>query len=366
MAAPAFDYTNGSAIVQHGVIYYLPNCTWPVVIPPHPMYSSDPFRQPRLNSTMFKQPVWWSHGWAWQSFIPLAPSFTLSPFGSLCAMPRIEEVRFSSPGHSEETCFRMNEDDTRHWMTEEEHIVKISHVIQICYGIPGSLPPKPLLFHFNHFQKSHQVVKRMICVAQDWFAIWMGFFAYLITKSATLVPSSRPDNSFPAPDWYNHLRNEHNFSEAWLDDLLVSTACSFDLGTPHAGIVFQWSEENWQRESIKLFYDHNIPLWFIWSSKEEQAILDNPSLAYLQPPNKLIQQVLTILFSILDVPLAGLILQQYFRIGKDPITNKTIEFLCLQYAPPFVFQFTAKSSSGRGILSSLYARDLHKNLLMLI
>ena len=99
MAAPAFDYTNRSAIIQHGVIYYLPNCTWLVVIPPHPMYSSDPFCQPCLNSTMFKQPVWWSHEWAWQSFIPLAPSFTLSPFGSLCAMPHIEEVRFSSPGH---------------------------------------------------------------------------------------------------------------------------------------------------------------------------------------------------------------------------------------------------------------------------
>ena len=347
MAAPAFDYTNGSAVVQHGVIYYSPNCTRPVVIPPSPTYSSDPFRQPRLNSTMFKQPVWWSHGWAWQSFIPLAPSFTLSPFGSLCAMPRIEEIRFSSPGHSEETRFRMNEDDTRRWMTEEEHIVKIAHVIQLRYGIPGSLPPKPSSFHFDHFHKSHQVAKRMICVARDWFAIWMGFVAYLIAKSATLVPSGRPDNSSPAPDWYNHLRNEHNFSEAWLDGLLVSTACSFDLGTPRAGIVFQWSEENRHCESIKWFYDHNIPLWFVWSSKEEQAILDNPSLAYLQPPNELIQQALTVLFSVPDVPLAGLILQQYFRIGNDPITNKTIEFLCLQYAPSFVFEFTAKIFLGQ-------------------
>ena len=201
MAAPAFYYTNGSAIVQHGVIYYSPNCTRLVIIPPCPTYSFDPFRQPCLNSSMFKQPIWWSHGWAWQIFIPLAPSFTLSPFGLLCAMPCIEEVRFSSLGHLEETCFWMNEDDIRCWMTEEEHIVKIAHVIQLRYGIPGSLPPKPLLFHFDHFQKSHQVTKCMICVAWDWFAIWMGFVAYLIAKSATLVPSNRPDNSSPALDW---------------------------------------------------------------------------------------------------------------------------------------------------------------------
>ena len=165
MAAPAFDYTNRSAIVQHGVIYYSPNCTRLVIIPPCPMYSSDPFCQPCLNSTMFKQPVWWSHGWAWQSFIPLAPSFTLSPFGSLYAMPHIEEVRFSSPGHPEETHFWMNEDDTWRWMIEEERIIKIAHVIQLRYGIPGSLPPKPLSFHFDRSHKSHQVTKHMISVA---------------------------------------------------------------------------------------------------------------------------------------------------------------------------------------------------------
>ena len=278
-------------------------------------------------------------------------------------MPHIEEVRFSSPGHSEETHFRMNKDDTQCWMTEEEHIVKIAHVIQLHYGIPRSLPPKPSSFHFDCFQKSHQVIKCMICVAWDWFAIWMGFVAYLIAKSATLVPSGRPDNSSPALDWYNHLQNKHNFSKAWLDGLLVSTACSFDLGTPCAGIVFQWSEENRQHESIKWFYDHNIPLWFVWSSKEEQAILDNPSLAYLQPPNKLIQQALTILFSIPDVPLAGLILQQYFRIGNDPITNKTIEFLCLQYAPSFVFQFTAKIFLGQGdSLESIRQRSAQESI----
>jgi len=49
-----------------------------------------------------------------------------------------------------------------------------------------------------------------------------------------------------------------------------------------------------------------------------------------------------LLFAIPNVPPAGLIIQQYFRLGNDPVTNQTIEFLCLQYAPSFVFEFTAK------------------------
>ena len=103
MAPPVFDYSNGSAVIQDGVIYYSPNCTRPVVIPSRPVYSApNPFRQPRLNASMFRQPVWWSQGWAWQSFISLAPSFVFTPFESLCAMPRIEEVTFSFDGLSGE------------------------------------------------------------------------------------------------------------------------------------------------------------------------------------------------------------------------------------------------------------------------
>ena len=68
-----FDYSNRSAVIQDGVIYYSPNCTWPVIIPLRPVYSD---------------------------FIPLAPSFIFTPFESLCAMPSIEEVAFSFDGPS--------------------------------------------------------------------------------------------------------------------------------------------------------------------------------------------------------------------------------------------------------------------------
>jgi hypothetical protein len=285
MAPPAFDYSNGSAIMQNGLIYYSPNCTQPVVIPLCPAYSSDSFRQPRLDASMFRQPVWWSHGWAWQSFVPLVPSFVFTPFEPLCAMPRIEEVTFSFDGPSgqiqRETRFSINKHDIQCWFMEEERIINVAHVIQPRYGIPGSLPPKPSSFHFDHAHKTHKIAKRMICLTQEWFAIWMGFLSYFIAKTASLFPNGKPDNTSPAPDWYNHLRNVHNFSDSWLDGLLLSNVCTFDLGMPRAGIIFQWSEENRQRESIEWFYNHHIPLWFVWSSTEEQAISNNPTLAYL-------------------------------------------------------------------------------------
>ena len=244
MALPAFNYSNGSAIVQDGVICYLPNCTRPVVILSRPVYSGpDPFCQPCLNASMFRQPVWWSYGWGWQSFIPLVPSFVFTPFASLCTMPRIEEVAFSFDGLSGEierkTRYRMNEYDIQCWIVDEECIVKVASIIQLHYGIPGNLPPKPLSFHFDHAHRSHGVAKCMICIAWEWFAIWMGIVSYLIAKSASLVSNGKLDDSSPALDWYNHLRNEHNFSKSWLDGLLISAVCKFDLRTPQAGIIFQ-------------------------------------------------------------------------------------------------------------------------------
>ena len=192
MAPPAFDYSNRNTIVQNGVIYYSPNCTQPIVLPSCP--SSNPFCPPHLNASMFRQPVWWSHEWAWLSFIPLALSFVFTPFEPLCTMPHIKEVAFSFHGPSGEIqskiCFRMNKYDIQCWVKEEECIIQVAHVIQLCYSISASMPLKPSSFHFYCTHKSHQMAKCMICLAQEWFAIWMGFISYLIAKSMSLVPHS--------------------------------------------------------------------------------------------------------------------------------------------------------------------------------
>lgn len=346
MAPTVFDYSKGRVVIQHGMIFYSPNCNRPVDISPQPNYSFDPFKQPRLNASMFKQPVWWIEGWAWQSFIPLAPSFLFTPFESLCAMPRIEEVKSSifeeSGQRRTQTTFRMPEDDVRAWRREEDRLVKLAHAIKLRYGISANAPPPPSSFHFDRAHKSHSIAKRMICVAREWFAIWMGYVSYLIAKTKILVPNGELDRSSPAPDWYNYMLKQPGFNQVWLDGLSLSAACTFDQKTPRAGVVLQWSDAHKHREPIQWFYDHHIPLWFIWSNKEEEAISRDRSLPYLRPPEELIEEALTHLFSTSDVPLAGLIIKEYFKLGDDNITDETLEFLRLQHASSLVFELTAK------------------------
>ena len=167
---------------------------------------------------------------------------------------------------------------------------------------------------------------------------------YLLSYSQVHVPSPpQPIRWFIPSPWLVQSFTEQAplfWDLAWWPS--PSAVCTFDLGTPQAGIIFKWSEENWYHESIQWYYDHHIPLWFVWSSKEESAISVDSSFAYLWLPNKLIQQALTALFTVPNVPLAGLIIQQYYRLRNNPITNKTIEFLSIQHVPSFVFEFTAK------------------------
>jgi len=316
-------------------------------------YMPDPFKQPRLNTSMFKQPIWWSTGgWAWLSFIPLAPSFLFTPFEPLCHMPQIEVVDFSFVDSSgiprSEIRFRMAEADITRWIEEEQRIVQLAHFVKLRYGIWANAPPKPSSFHFDRAHKSHPIVKRMICLAREWFAIWMGHVSYIIAKAETLVPNGKRDESTPRPDWYNCLRKEPIYSEAWLKGLIASTVCTFDPQTPRAGIIFQWSREDRYRDSIDFLNKNHIPLFFIWSNKEEEVILSNPMLSYLRPPDSLVEAALTSLFNVPNVPLAGLILQQYFDLGANSLDNKTLEFLRLQHAPSFVIEFTRDKFLGQG------------------
>ncbi|KAF8801035.1 hypothetical protein BYT27DRAFT_7311486, partial [Phlegmacium glaucopus] len=275
---PSFDYSNnGCVLLQDGTIFYSPNCNRPVIIPPHTPYSSSPFTQPRLNASMLKQPIWWSEFWGWVSFIPLALSFTSTPFALFSWMPRIEqvEVRFHLPSRLEakETWFKMCLDDIYLWKKSKELVVEAARRIQLFFGIQGNAPPTPSTFRYDCPHKSHAVTKRMISASRDWFIVWMGFLSYLISRVELCHRDARPPLlASPLPDWYNLLRNKNNYADSWLDGLSSSTVCSFDLRTPRAGIVFRWVDKEERRPQIEWFYHHHVPLWFTWTCTEEQAI----------------------------------------------------------------------------------------------
>lgn len=344
---PTFDYhANGRVFLQNGTIYYSPNSKRSVTIPPPTVHITSPFQHARLDVTMFKHPVWWTDVWGWLSFIPLSPSFLSAPFQPFCSMPLIQRVKFATVVANDKQLnqifYKMSDDKIQQWKKYEHLIVQAAQLTRIRYKIPGNSPPKPSSFNYDSPFKSHGTAKRMINLSREWLVVWMGFISYIIAQTKSRHPNSAPDTSSPMPDWYNWLRNLHKYQEFWLDGFLYSTICSFDSSTPRAGLVYLWTKVDNTRPPINWFLDHGIPLWFIWTSREEQEIVHNSSLAYLRPPTDLVQDALALLFSVPSLPLAGLVMQKYFQLGDNPITNDTLDFLRVEHAPSFVFEFTAK------------------------
>jgi len=172
------DFSKGSAFVQNGVLYYSPNCSKPVVIPPQKDYgASFPFDQPRLLASLFRQPLWWTSFWGWVGFVPMAPSFISVPFETFCWMPVIEICSMSVASklgiQTHQPRYRMHEADIDAWRAKEGLVVRAADLLKLKYGIPATSPPRPSSFGYDRCHKSHKVAKHMILVLHDWFAIWI-------------------------------------------------------------------------------------------------------------------------------------------------------------------------------------------------
>ena len=189
---PVFDYKkNRIVFVQDGTIFYFPNSSQMVIVPL--LCNNEPFEQVHLDIAMFKPLVWWSMSWGWQSFIPLSPSFTSSPFETFCWMLRVQavDVLYNLPSRERQIKrrYQMVQDDILNWKYWENLITNAARIIWLQFKIPSSNPPLPLSFHYDKLHKSFNVAKKMICVSQDWFVIWMGFLSYIISQQKCSIPT---------------------------------------------------------------------------------------------------------------------------------------------------------------------------------
>ncbi|KAF8886713.1 hypothetical protein CPB84DRAFT_1850058 [Gymnopilus junonius] len=247
-------------------------------------------------------------GLAW--VYSLAPSYISVPFEPLCWEPVIEEtwvITKDSPTATRH--FQMREKDVMIWLQKETLLFEAATKIRLKYHIPGNPPPRPSCFGYNRPHKSRAIAIKMTVISRDWFTIWMGFLSYLIVQTTTYGDKA----STPLPCWYQLLLS-HGFTDIWLSGLLASTICLFGTHNPRVGVFIQWTKQQVALLAVEWFLSHEIPIWFIWSKKEEDTIAANSKLAYLHPPNEVLQNALQILFQSPSLPLATLVMKRFFNL----------------------------------------------------
>lgn len=238
-----FDYSKGNAFICDGYLYYSPNCSRRVVIPPPQPYTQDPFEARHLHGSQFRQPVWWTSSWGWLAFVPLAPIFTLYPFEPFSWMPEIVQHQIVIPAppnvHAydrHEIKYQMSDKDAYLWMEKENLLVEVALKLRLSHGITASPPRRPSSFGFARPHKTRAIAKKMISISRDWFGLWMGYLSYIIAQTSSSV-HAKPDPNIPHPYWYHPLLQDKEIRVTlpWLDGVVSSPVCTFNGNVPRAG-----------------------------------------------------------------------------------------------------------------------------------
>ncbi|KAH9477530.1 hypothetical protein JR316_0009750 [Psilocybe cubensis] len=312
---PSFDWSQGSVFLQDGIIYYSPNCNRPVRIKAPERNHPHPFpERAEPDPTSVKHPVWWTDTFGWMSFIPLNPSFISDPFDTFTWQPELDVTpSYNTPPGP--TLYQLEIHTIKHWRFKEQCLLEAAHKMKLWYHVPASQPPPPSIFKYDEPYTSKEEAYRQIKLAQDWFAVWMGFFAYFAACAKYdkyCAGKMVREKGELLPQWYTRLLEEvPMLQQSWLDGLLTSPACIFSPNTQRAGIC----------------------------AIAEQAIINNPTLRYLEPPANLVWDALEkFLNQFPSVPLAGLILRSYFRFHDCPL-HSTKHILRMEHSTLLVTKY---------------------------
>ncbi|KAF8871563.1 hypothetical protein CPB84DRAFT_1854892 [Gymnopilus junonius] len=127
---------------------------------------------------------------------------------------------------------------------------------------------------------------------------------------------------------------------------------------PHARIVMQLTEQQVAHLKIEWFLAHHIPVWFVWSKREEEAVARDCKLAYLHPPNEVLQRALQCIFHLPSLPLAMVIIKHYYNLTLgNPVNDNTLKVLSLDLVPSFVIEFVTSQFLKEDELCPHYANS---------
>lgn len=258
-----------------GKQYYSPNCTRDhVLLPmaladvpkniflPEIQFKPAQKNKPRVSYYDFSRvfvedfqfPRWWTERWGWTAFIVRMPDFKGA--GGIF-YPLGERIRLQR----KEGGWELSDVLLARLCALETEIITAVHRLAALTGSTIVYPPPPRAFGYQKWYKG--VGNATTCVerSRKWFLVWMGLFSYLIAVAETKEQSLQAYPNLRIAAWTTHLR-DNGFHQAWIDDILSSVVCSFDLRTPRAGIFINLRPGQSNQPSLDWYCEYGIPVWY--------------------------------------------------------------------------------------------------------
>ena len=280
--------SKGFAFLHDGTIYYSPNSTRHVFVPPRTDPGIYQFEKKNAQLDRFQHPQWWTEPYGFLAFVPLIPSFEGAAFG--CLREIVAYIHQSVDGK-----FVLRPEKVAQWKDLEDLIFLVSSLLkhQSKFLLGASLPPiaPSYLGYSLPFNESRTVRVRVIA-ARDWFVILMGHLSFLLGHFELDLIRSIP-NDFDVPRWFTFLES-HGIPQYWLSGLLASTVCDFSSRCPRVGIFLDFLHGGRQPQ-VKWYTFLNILVWYPWTASHEKEVKLRQDFDYLRPPADLLQVAATFL-----------------------------------------------------------------------
>ena len=185
---PDLDKSAGRVQIIDGDLYYSPNCSRNVQLPPPHRTGSNPFSPPsepnqkknlwRLDTTVYEQPRWWCDCYGWIAFYNKHALDTRSTF------LRILNVSTAQYAFQEDVGYTLPQCQADEWLSLDKKLASAC-VKLICHFrfIPALYPANPWAFGYLYPHPKRGNLSRCLEKSRRWFGVWLGLLSYLIAEA---------------------------------------------------------------------------------------------------------------------------------------------------------------------------------------
>ncbi|KAF8961303.1 hypothetical protein BDZ97DRAFT_1592947, partial [Flammula alnicola] len=276
------DRSQGFAQIIDGRVFYSPNSSRIITVPPR---ISDPetyIRTIRQDTQYLNKPQWWSYMLAYLPFIPLNPQFSGEPLECLSRLPGPVFLNGK---------FVVNPRTQVSWKQLESDLVETTKALLQKYDVVGIPPGKPSVDLSKCFHNRDEYMTSLKN-ARDWFAAWVGTLSYTLAIANSLEPPSSLADRVPA--WFSYLA-KRPFTEIWLDSVRSSSIGTFEYTNLRVGVLLDILCPSKYQCSVDWLCNLHVPTWYPWGQEEIKAAGSNPDIARLAPLPDQLQKVATFL-----------------------------------------------------------------------
>lgn len=280
--------------IRNGERYYSPNSLSDAAlivdeVQPRDSLESNPFKPGdhsgnRVRYWDFVGPRKWSPQFAWISFIPAAPAQLYcdphSYFGRiLYKLPAIDHLK----NGMEEVCgFQISRESS--WAGLESDLYGAVTTLSRHYHIQCVLPFLPNAIGYRAPFLRKRALEARLQQAREWFFVWFGALSYLV---AVVRSPQYPGVKAQMDQQWCSVLQTNGLSPTFIDGMCSSLVLGASGGLQRAGIVLHMAQRASQPSPL-WFVDQGVPVWYMWTDREEQLLKQSPELQVLRPPQSLL------------------------------------------------------------------------------